>query len=106
MQELKFNPGLMDLIESGKKQATTRKGRKDKLHLGPIQFQNNKVIEDINTNYSIYKIEIICFGDITEELAHLEAYNNSEELKNTLVEIYGPLQELDVMTVIYFEYGS
>lgn len=103
-QIIKLNPGLIDLVETGQKTATTRLGLKAKYHLGPVKFVNAKVPEDIvDGGYEIYKIEAISFCEITQELAEIENYKSIEEFQKALIDIYGPIEEYATLTVIYWD---
>lgn len=102
-QTLNFNPNLMDRIENGSKRATTRKGAKTKYRLGPVTMVNNINKEDTLSGYEIYKIEHRAFCEIDDELAHEEGLKDALELQNLLVDIYGPFDEYDDVTVIWWD---
>ena len=101
MQEIKLNKELIPRVFNGSKRATTRKGVK-KYHLGEVWFTSGN--GDKIGPYKIDKLEIVEWDDLSSELARIEGYQNVEELKDALIEIYGGenIFQSDEFTVVYF----
>lgn len=103
MNTIKVNPELIDNIENSSKRATTRLGLKTKYTLGPVNFVNSINEDDVIDGYDIYKIESLAFCELTEELATEEGFNNLNDFRNKLIEIYGTIDDYATMTVIYWD---
>jgi hypothetical protein len=103
-QIIKLTPELLDNVQNNDKRATTRLGLKTRYHLGPVAFQNNEVQSDIvDDGFEIYSLKAVAFCDLSEDLAIEEGFKSSMELRNKLVEIYGPINDYATCTVIWFD---
>lgn len=103
MQEIKFKPELIEMIECGKKTATTRLGMKTQYNLGEVCMVNADDKDDTMLGYTITSLRYATFGQLDKKLALKEGYTKVSELRKALVNIYGQIDDNYTMTVIDFE---
>ena len=89
-------------LRTGKKTTTVRKGRRT-YTLGEGVFKLIPIM-DASTDIPIVieSITYMSFGDLTEEIAKTDGFDNLDELKSELLGFYSDLTKEDEVTVVGF----
>ena len=98
IQTLKLREEIFNKALDGSKKSTSRLGIRD-IKPGSLKL----VMTEDESKFTIVEAiscKLIDFKSITDQEAILEGYKTAEELKNILIEIYGPLNEDDVLTLV------
>lgn len=104
MQKIKLNKDLFQLVLSGKKTATTRKGLKT-YTLGKALFVNPEN-ESETIEIEIDHVNKVIWGRlkyIESKLYFFEGYKSQFSFINAIEKIYGEINNYQEMTVIHFE---
>lgn len=104
MQKIKLNEDLFERVYSGLKTATTRRGPK-KYTLGNAVFVNpNDEAQQIKIK--IEQLSLVRYGSIKKGnsyLYHYEGYRDRKDFCEALENIYGDIDTLEQMTIVYFK---
>lgn len=101
MQELLQHDDLLDLIIAGKKHATVRKGRRD-ITPSVLNLRSTQK-SDKDHQVLVNKVEVVKFGNLTQEHAEIDGYESVHDLKSRLKDIYGELDDSQDMTIVYWD---
>ncbi|RCX19509.1 ASCH domain-containing protein [Anaerobacterium chartisolvens] len=97
-QFIEMSSEFYELIKSGKKKSTIRKGVRDyKAGKAIIYFKTNSLV------VSITQIRILGFSEITVEDARKDGFNSFKELENALKKFYGEIDKNEIMTIATIE---
>ncbi len=100
MKSINFDEEYVDLILSGRKKSTVRKGIKS-YEIGKIVYltASNKPFAKARVTKAVVKR----IKELSDEDARKDGFENKEELVNALKKIYGRVDDTDIVTVIHFE---
>ena len=89
----------MELLRAGKKKCTVR--------LGTVSVASEEILMSDGRNsvpIRILKVDTSrCFGELTDQDAIAEGFQDRQELRNDLKKYYPRVSDTDLVTVIYFE---
>lgn len=100
-QELLLREKMFNLVLSGQKTITSRKGKRD-ITTGPLIFRMTENPEK-QIVVNVTKVSFVAYPDITDTEAKKEGYASVNELRNVLIRIYGEIDPSDLFTLIEFE---
>lgn len=103
MSNIKLKPDLLEMARSGNKKATTRLGIKSNIDLGYCELFDPADPKNRIKDLEVYKMEVMAFCDLSDEIARLEGYRSVEELREALLSIYRTIDDYSAVTVIYFQ---
>lgn len=104
MQKIKLKQELFNRVYSGEKTATTRKGIKN-YTVGEAEFINPKNEQEIIKIF-IEQVSIAKYGSIKSGNSYLhiyEGYETRKDLCEALESIYGDINGVDYMTIVYYK---
>ncbi len=100
MKSINFDEEYVDLILSGRKKSTIRKGIKS-CEAGKVVYLTASSRPFAKAR--ITKAVVKRVRELSEEDARRDGFNSREELLEALKRIYGRIKDSDLITVIYFE---
>lgn len=101
MQELLQRSVGFNKILVGKKTSTSRYGWRNNIEKGLLKI---KMTENVNLEVDVLVTDVIftLYGELTEEEAAKEGYENLEALKAFLEDLYGELSYGTPITLVHF----
>ena len=100
MMSINFDEEYVNLILSGRKKSTVRKGIKS-YETGKIVYL--KASSRPFAKARITKAVVKRVGELSDEDARMDGFENREELLEALKKIYGRISDSDIVTVVRFE---
>lgn len=99
-KSLDFDPKYKEMILSGRKMMTIRRGTKNysEGEIITVTFGGKKCCKA-----RILSVRYIRYCDLTEGDAIADGFRNLEELKKELRKFYGDIPDEEIMTLISFE---
>ncbi len=100
MKSINFDEEYVDLILSGKKKSTVRKGIKS-YEMGKVVYltASSKPFAKAKITKAVVKR----VKELSDEDAIKDGFKSREELIEALRKIYGRIDESDLVTIIHFE---
>ncbi len=100
MKSINFDEEYVDLILSGKKKSTVRKGIKS-YEMGKVVYltASSKPFAKAKVTKAVVKR----VKELSDEDAIKDGFKSKEELIEALRKIYGRIDESDLVTIIHFE---
>lgn len=104
--KINFDRQYVEPILKGEKKTTIRKGIK--LNLIKDRQETGNIVELVSegeffARAKITKVIVKRLDELTEDDAVIDGFQNLEELTEALQDIYGEVNESDLVTVIHFD---
>lgn len=104
--EINFDKQYVEPILKGEKKTTIRKGIK--LNLIKDRQETGNTVEllsegEVFARAKITKVIVKRADELTEDDAIIDGFQNLEELTDALQDIYGEVNESDLVTIIHFD---
>jgi hypothetical protein len=100
MQELLQRDDLFELVVSGVKKSTVRKGVRD-ITEGPLVIKATESGKTKEVN--VTDVEFVKYSDLNEQDAETNGFQSLNDFKTTLTEIYGELESDQDITIVYWD---
>jgi len=100
MKSINFDEEYVDLILSGKKKSTVRKGIKT-YDMGGVVYLTASSRPFAKAR--VVKAVVKRVRELSDEDARKDGFESREELINALKKIYGRIDDSDLVTIIHFE---
>ena len=98
--EIIFASKFIDMIDSGKKTTTVRRGVRT---YEPGTYKLFNPAKSVEGLINIKGTAIVNFGQLTEEVAQTDGFRTLYELKKELLSFYPELTDDDPVTIVYIE---
>ena len=100
MQEILIREELLNEVKAGRKTTTCRNGKRD-YSMGETQLKSNSTENFAIIN--LLKMEFRTVGELDDEIAKTDGFNTKAEFISVMEDIYGKLNDDNIITVVYFE---
>ena len=98
VEKINFDAEYIGQIRAGTKRTTIRKGIRNYSGVVLLTCEGN-----VFAKARINKVLVKRVGQLREEDAIRDGFENLDDLKATLKRIYGSLEDDDFITIVYFE---